>query len=67
MSKAYYIYSYDEPQGYYLGTYIHQGEYYLATTSCKEEAKKYSSFKRAENAMEKLKLKIGPDHNFKVI
>ena len=43
---------------YYAGyTYIHQGEYYGAFSDI-EEAKVYTSQKRAVNAMEKLKPKI---------
>lgn len=66
MNKKYVIYSYDDPQGYYTNTYIFQGENFLATTREKEKAKTYSSLKRANNVLKKLKLKISPYHELKV-
>lgn len=44
---------------YYLGTYIVQGEYYLATTPDINLAKKYTSKKRAEKGLDSLLKKCG--------
>ena len=53
--------------GYYTGyTYIHQGEYYGAFNDI-DEAKVYTSKKRAVNAMEKLKLKVGNWEKMEVV
>lgn len=51
---------------YYLGTYIVQGEYYLATTPDINLAKKYTSKKRAENGLNSLLEKCGVRYNLTI-
>lgn len=53
-------------QEYYEGgTYMYHGEYFPCITSKIDEAKKYSTRKRAENACNKINMKCG--RMFKVV
>ncbi|EMF0203144.1 hypothetical protein NXK88_002392 [Enterococcus hirae] len=54
MQKQWIIYCYDFNE-YFSGTYVYEGEIYLAITNQISEAKKYSSLKRATNILEKFK------------
>lgn len=51
---------------YYLGTYIVQGEYYLATTPDINLTKKYTSKKRAENKLNSLLNKFGVRYDLEI-
>ena len=64
MKKEYVIYS-DDLSMYCDKLYQVQGELYLGVCE-KTETKKYSSLKRAENALKRIQLKTGFDYGLKI-